>query len=174
MIIIAVVHPLCTNRFPLLALTHTKSPHTGILSSHTHPHTHTHTHPAKLAMRNLRRLTNTLQYRQLTSSNQTAGTVRYPTNTAPVAHLRRLSRSQDPASFGPRIRPIHIRGPNCQRICCGSYASLGKMQDTPSQAARSPDPLTSFERDFSDLPPFQVSTLSKSSWPPPELQVYLS
>ncbi|KAH8343141.1 hypothetical protein KR059_005564 [Drosophila kikkawai] len=106
-------------------------------------------------MRNLSRLTNTLQYRQLTSRIQTAGTVRYPTNTAPpAAHLRQLSRSQDCISFGTRIRPIHIRGPsNCQRNC--SYASLGKMQNTPSQDARSPDLLKSFERDYCDLPPYQ-------------------
>ncbi|KAH8362428.1 hypothetical protein KR200_007052 [Drosophila serrata] len=113
-------------------------------------------------MVNLPRLTNTLQYRQLTSRIQRTGTVRYPTNTTPAAasHLRHLSRNQDTCSFAHRIRPIHIRGPNCQRCC--SYASLGKMQDTPNQDARSPDPLKSFDRDYCDLPPYQ-SDMSDSA-----------
>jgi len=130
-------------------------------------------------MRNLRRLTNTLQYRQLTSRSETTGTLRYPTHLAQVAVFdsRRLSQIPGEIVIGrnsntlhPRIRPIPIGVPNCQRSSkrlndlklSSSYASLGKMQATPSEDAQPQDPLKSFERDYCDLPPYQVSTLRES------------
>ncbi|XP_065723795.2 cytosolic purine 5'-nucleotidase isoform X1 [Drosophila suzukii] len=123
-------------------------------------------------MRNLRRLTNTLQYRQLTSRSETTGTLRYPTHLAQVAVFdsRRLSQIPGEIVIGrnsntlhPRIRPIPIGVPNCQRSSkrlndlklSSSYASLGKMQATPSEDAQPQDPLKSFERDYCDLPPYQ-------------------
>ncbi|KAH8367804.1 hypothetical protein KR084_002960 [Drosophila pseudotakahashii] len=137
-------------------------------------------------MRNLRRLTNTLQYRQLTSRSETTGTLRYPTHLVQVAIVNssRLS-SQKPGEINntihPRIRPIHFGVPNCQRrsdrnsnnynynyniytrghsnknnlrLSC-SYASLGKMQATPTEDAQPQDPLKSFVREYCDLPPYQ-------------------
>ncbi|XP_017002428.2 cytosolic purine 5'-nucleotidase isoform X1 [Drosophila takahashii] len=135
-------------------------------------------------MRNLRRLTNTLQYRQLTSRSETTGTLRYPTHLVQVAIVSSSRLSQKPGEINisntihPRIRPIHFGVPNCQRrsdrgynnynyntrghsnnnknlrLSC-SYASLGKMQATPTEDAQPQDPLKSFERDFCDLPPYQ-------------------
>nr|NP_728163.2 5' nucleotidase B, isoform H [Drosophila melanogaster]NP_996510.2 5' nucleotidase B, isoform G [Drosophila melanogaster]AAF48832.3 5' nucleotidase B, isoform H [Drosophila melanogaster]AAS65404.2 5' nucleotidase B, isoform G [Drosophila melanogaster] len=126
-------------------------------------------------MRNLRRLTNTLQYhRQLTSRSETTDTFRYPNHIAQVAIVndsRRLSlksgeipkHGQGSQTAPSRIYPIHIGAPNCQRsrrnkgnrrLSC-SYASLGRMQATPSEDAQPQDPLKSFERDFCDLPPYQ-------------------
>ncbi|XP_032580110.1 cytosolic purine 5'-nucleotidase isoform X1 [Drosophila sechellia] len=126
-------------------------------------------------MRNLRRLTNTLQYhRQLTSRSETTDTFRYSNHTTQVAIVndsRRLSlksgeipkQGQGNQAAPSRIRPIHIGASNCQRsrrnkgnrrLSC-SYASLGRMQATPSEDAKPQDPLKSFERDFCDLPPYQ-------------------
>ncbi|EDV46585.1 cytosolic purine 5'-nucleotidase isoform X1 [Drosophila erecta] len=128
----------------------------------------------KLAMRNLRRLTNTLQYhRQLTSRSETTDTFRYPNHTAQVAIVNasrqlplksgEILNSQGGHTTHSRIRPIHIGAPNFQRsrrnksnrrLSC-SYASLGRMQATPNEDAQLQDPLKSFERDFCDLPPYQ-------------------
>ncbi|XP_002101604.2 cytosolic purine 5'-nucleotidase isoform X1 [Drosophila yakuba] len=124
-------------------------------------------------MRNLRRLTNTLQYhRQLTSRSETTDTFSYPNHTAQVAIVNAsrqpLKSGEIPNSQGShtphsRIRPIHVGAPNCERsarnksnrrLSC-SYASLGRMQATPSEDAQPQDPLKSFERDFCDLPPYQ-------------------
>ncbi|XP_043660676.1 cytosolic purine 5'-nucleotidase isoform X1 [Drosophila teissieri] len=127
-------------------------------------------------MRNLRRLTNTLQYhRQLTSRSETTDTFRYPNHTAPQVAIVNASRQSLKSGEIPnrrgcqaphsRIRPIHIGAgaPNCERstrnkgnrrLSC-SYASLGRMQATPSEDAQPQDPLKSFERDFCDLPPYQ-------------------
>ncbi|XP_050746555.1 cytosolic purine 5'-nucleotidase isoform X1 [Drosophila biarmipes] len=117
-------------------------------------------------MRNLRRLTNTLQYRQLTSRSETTGTPRHPTHPTDA---RRLSQNpgevvigRASTAFHPRIRPTRIGVPSCRRSkssydlkLSSSYASLGRMQATPSEDAQPQDPLKSFERDFCDLPPYQ-------------------
>lgn len=171
------LNPKSLDCFPTLTNTHT--PMHFLVCSHTHTRTHM---LFKLAMRNLRRLTNTLQYhRQLTSRSETTDTFRYPNHIAQVAIVndsRRLSlksgeipkHGQGSQTAPSRIYPIHIGAPNCQRsrrnkgnrrLSC-SYASLGRMQATPSEDAQPQDPLKSFERDFCDLPPYQVSTLSES------------
>ncbi|KAH8409162.1 hypothetical protein KR009_009603 [Drosophila setifemur] len=105
-------------------------------------------------MRNLRRLTNTLQYRHLTSRTS---------NTVPVAPIAAIRRSH--SNPGEHSQLIQTRGPNSKGRSSYShsqkqpkpkpifsYASLGKMPATPKEDAQmSQEPHKSFERDFCDL-----------------------
>ncbi|XP_034668146.1 cytosolic purine 5'-nucleotidase isoform X1 [Drosophila subobscura] len=93
-------------------------------------------------MRNLRRITNTLQFRQLTRSRKTKV-------TAPPVEI---------SYYGELLLLRHINSnrsnPDCkQRSGHGAYASLGRMQGTtPEDAGPAAAPFKAFAREYCDLP----------------------
>ncbi|XP_015042193.1 cytosolic purine 5'-nucleotidase isoform X1 [Drosophila pseudoobscura] len=88
-------------------------------------------------MGNLRRITNTLQFRQLTRSRKTKG-------TAPSVEI---------SHYGDLLLRHIISDrsiPNCNRR--SAYASLGKMQGTSPEDAGPAAPFKAFAREYCDLP----------------------
>ncbi|XP_022233434.2 cytosolic purine 5'-nucleotidase isoform X1 [Drosophila obscura] len=94
-------------------------------------------------MRNLRRITNTLQFRQLTSSRKTKSTAPSVENS----HYGNLLLCHSHIS-------TDRSAPNCNRSSGrgGAYASLGRMQGMSPEDCGPAAPFKAFDREYCDLP----------------------